>query len=129
VSSRCCIVISGLQLDALIGVHPHERLQSQPLNLSIEIRAAFQEVMSDTLDSTIDYEAVVSRAKALTAETRFLLLETLGDFLARRLMDEFGLLGIRIALEKRGVVEGVAAVGVRIEHGVPAMRLGPDAWA
>lgn len=126
-SGRCCIVISGLRLDALIGVHPHERLQSQPLSLSIEMRAAFPEVKSDTLDSTIDYEAVVARAKALTAETRFLLLETLGDFLAGRLMDEFELLWIRIALEKRDVVEGVTAVGVRIERGVPPINLGPDA--
>ncbi len=81
-------------MDALIGVHPHERLESQPLSLSIEMRAAFEDVMSDTLGSTIDYEAVVARAKALTAETRFLLLATLGDFLARRLMDEFELLWI-----------------------------------
>lgn len=111
------IFIRGLELEAIIGVHAWERQLQRPLvldlDLTVDVRHA---AASDAVRDAVDYAAVSGRVRAVVAEQRPALLETLAERLARDLFDEFPILGLRLSIAKPGAVAGARSVGVEIER-------------
>ncbi len=72
------IEISGLRVMTLVGVLPHEREASQPLELDIILEGDLRDAgMSDDLADTAHYGFVAERAAAIARETKDELLERL----------------------------------------------------
>lgn len=116
------IFVKGLTVDAVIGVYDWERDIRQSLELDLEmgwdIRAA---AVDDDLSHTLDYAAVSQRVLEFVRDSRFELVETLAERLARLIRDEFGVPWLRLTLNKRGAVaEARGGVGVIIERGTLA---------
>ncbi|HEX4871211.1 MAG TPA: dihydroneopterin aldolase [Nevskiaceae bacterium] len=111
------IFVTGLQVQALVGVHAHERLAPRPLVFDLEMDYDLRpSAASDALRDTLDYAAVCAGIEALCAERQPLLIETLAEQVARMLFARFPLLGLRLTLHKPGAVAGTASLGVRIER-------------
>ena len=81
------IAIHGLRLRAHIGVYTHERRRRQPLHIDVEcscdIAAAAH---SDTLQDTVDFRSIVDCLRMVAYERRYVLLETLCQHMATRLL-------------------------------------------
>ena len=60
---------------------------------------------------------VVERLRAELAAQHFNLLETLAEYVARRLIDDFGARWVRVSVAKIGVMRNVRRAGVLIERG------------
>ena len=113
------VFIEGLRVDALIGVHQHERHATQPLLLDIYIRTDNRiAATSDALADAMDYEAISLRVQEYAGQTQFALVETLAERCAALILHEFGAKGVRLKLSKPQALEHAAAVGVLIERGV-----------
>ena len=113
------VFIDNLRLDALIGVHAHERGGRQPLRVDLQMafdtRAA---AASDRLADTLDYAAVARRLQALAAASDVQLVEVLAERMAECVQREFGVRWLRLKLGKPQALADADAVGVQIERGL-----------
>lgn len=109
------VFIQELRLDAWVGIHPREKALPQGILLDIRIGLPAA-CADDDLANTIDYAAVVARLREELAERRFNLLESLAEFVAGLILDEFAAAWTRVSVAKPGVMPGVKRAGVEIER-------------
>jgi len=115
------IFIEGLAVRAIIGVLPSERQRPQPLTIDLRLGwdvsgAAATETLSDTLD----YAAVALTAEEVAVEGAFLLVETLAERIAERLLAAWPTPHVEVRVRKPLAVAGADAVGVRIRRERPS---------
>ncbi len=107
----------GLTIDVIIGVHPWERENLQPVKISFamatDTRIAGRE---DVIEHALDYAAASDRVAALAREGKFQLVETLAEHVAALLLREFAIQRVRVEVEKPQAVKEADSVGVSIER-------------
>lgn len=112
------VFLTGLRIDATIGIYDWERSIRQTVVLDLEMAADVAgAAATDRIDDTLDYKAVAKRLKQFVAESRFELVESLAEACAAIVRDEFGVPWLRLRLNKAGAVTGADGVGVIIERG------------
>ncbi|MDR2451506.1 MAG: dihydroneopterin aldolase [Candidatus Accumulibacter sp.] len=112
------IFIDQFRVTTLIGIYPREQRVPQTLEISLEIGASTARAGdSDDIRDTIDYAAVVERLRGDLEQRRFQLLESLAEYIAKTLQDDFGAVWARVSVAKPGVMHGVRRAGVVIERG------------
>ncbi len=120
------IAIEGLQVDCVVGVHPHERNRVQPLRIDVELSLDTRRAGADErLAETVDYAAVASQIAFLLRTCRFHLLETAARVLTRFLLapPAPGERRARILHANLCLTKPYALAG----HGVPSLRIRRDA--
>ena len=111
------VFVRSLTIDAILGVHPAERENPQPVRISFAMATdASRPAMEDDLDLTVDYDAAVRRVAALAVEGRFKLVETLAEHVAQLLLHEFPIHRVRVEIEKPDAIAEADSVGVSIER-------------
>jgi dihydroneopterin aldolase len=95
------IYINNLELNTIVGVHPHERDQAQPIiiDLTLEYDLA-QAIVSDKLADTLDYALVCESIEQLCETKHFELIEALAGAIVDMLLAKFKLHAITINLAK-----------------------------
>lgn len=111
------VFVRDLVLDAMIGVHRHEKRRRQPIriNLDLEVREG-REPPADRLDQVVDYEALVEGVKAMIADGHVNLVETLAEGVAALCLSDRRVLSARVRIEKLKVLKEAESVGVEIER-------------
>lgn len=111
------VFIKNLKLDVIIGIYDHERTQTQPITLNVEMawdnRPAGK---SDDITLTLDYEKVSNYIKAFASKSAFLLVERFTEVLAEQLIMEFNIEALTLELNKLTAIPGTDAVGVKISR-------------
>ncbi|NLD08613.1 MAG: dihydroneopterin aldolase [Xanthomonadaceae bacterium] len=111
------VFIKNLKLDVIIGIYDHERTQTQPITLNVEMawdnRPAGK---SDDITLTLDYEKVSNYIKAFARDSAFLLVERFTEVLAEKLIMEFNIEALTLELNKLTAIPGTDAVGVKISR-------------
>ena len=96
------IKITGLQTYGYHGLFEEERRLGQ--KFSFDISADLQEVrthLSDDLDSSVRYDAVVDEAVQIAASGKFQTLEALGETIATGLLRRFVMMdSVTVAVAK-----------------------------
>ncbi len=111
------LFIHALRLEAIIGIHPDERQFKQPIALDIELTLQTQAaIASDQIDQTVDYESLAAKIAQWVAATDFQLVESLADFLAKKLLAEFPLQMVSLRLSKFTEKVAADAVGICVER-------------
>lgn len=81
------IVLRGLEVPSIIGVHPHEREQAQPLLLDVELTMDLRPAgQSGRIAQTCDYSAVALEARALLKFRKYQLLEAAAEELSAMIL-------------------------------------------
>lgn len=106
------VFMRGLELEAEIGVHPHERGRSQPLVVDVEVTLTPREVAH--IGDTVNYELLARYARALAGRGHIELVETYAQDLARAVLRETGGLSVTVRVEKPQALEGAGAAGVEM---------------
>lgn len=118
------IVVDGLEFETIIGIHPDERVNPQPL--SIDLRLGVGSIVpaagTDAIDATIDYQRVCERIMAVVNEGRFQLVETLVEQVAADLFRAFPVQRIELRAVKPLALPYTRGVGVMIVRDRPADR-------
>ena len=108
------VFIKNLKLDVIIGIYDHERTQTQPITLNVEMawdnRPAGK---SDDITLTLDYEKVSNYIKTFASKSAFLLVERFTEVLAEKLIMEFNIEALTLELNKLTAIPGTDAVGVK----------------
>lgn len=111
------ILINELSLPCTIGVHAFEKKVTQNLKLNLEFGIDCQAAAkNDHIQDTIDYSAISQRILDFAKDTRFNLIETLGEEIAKLLLNEFSINWLRLQLIKPGAIPGAKHVQVCIER-------------
>ena len=109
--------IEGLKVDAIIGVYQWERevKQSVIIDLVLEIKSA-SSGFEDSIEFAVDYVAVSDMVSNLVQSSSFLLIESLAEAIAGKLLKEFPIRSIRLKLSKPSAIQNAANVGITIER-------------
>lgn len=111
------ILIQGLAIDAVIGVHAWEQQMTRPLLLDLELLTDLRPAgRSDALTDTIDYQAVAELAAAVAAEQPHQLVEHYAERLAQQIVARFAPEAVRLTVHKPGAVARTRTVSVQIER-------------
>lgn len=120
------VFVRDLRLDASIGVHAHERAQSQPVVVSIDLQvddgAAAERIVyspppqgSEAVTrSVVCYESLSNMVADLLAEGHIDFVETLAERIAARCLADDRVTEVTVRVEKPDAIAAAAAVGVEI---------------
>jgi dihydroneopterin aldolase len=112
------VFIRGLRIETTIGIYDWEKQIKQPVVLDLEMASDIARgAATDRIEDALDYKAVSKRLKQFVSESRFELVETLAERIAAIIREEFGVLWVRLTLNKIGAVTDSEGVGVIIERG------------
>jgi 7,8-dihydroneopterin aldolase/epimerase/oxygenase len=107
------IFVTGVKVQAQIGVYRHEIGRVQPLIVDVELEVATGS--SDRLADTFNYEAILAAAQGVAAEGHIDLVETFAHRLARRCLADVRVSRARVRIEKPlALAPDAVAAGVEI---------------
>ena len=92
------VFVTGLKVQAEIGVYRHEIGRLQPLIVDVEVEAPTDG--SDRLAETVNYETILKAAQAVAAEGHMALVETFAHRLAERCLADARVSKVRVRVEK-----------------------------
>lgn len=95
---RSRVFVTGVKVQAEIGVYRHEIGRVQPLIVDVELDVPTD--ASDRLSETLNYEAILQAAQEVAAGGHIALVETFAHRLAERCMDDPRVTRARIRVEK-----------------------------
>lgn len=117
------ILVDGLEFETIIGIHPDERINPQPLiiDLRLGVTTIGEAVSTESIDATVDYQRVCETVMALVHEGAFQLVETLAERVVAELFDRFPLERILMRVRKPLALPYARGVGVLIDRRRPAV--------
>jgi dihydroneopterin aldolase len=92
------VFVTGVKVQAEIGVYRHEIGRLQPLIVDVEVDVPTDG--SDRLSDTINYETILRAAQAVAAEGHMALVETFAHRLAQRCLADPRISRARVRVEK-----------------------------
>jgi dihydroneopterin aldolase len=106
------VFVRGLRLEAEIGVHAHEHGRTQPLLVDVEldVELAGLALLADTLN----YETIVTHARAVLAAGHLELVETFADRLARACLADPRVRRVRVRAEKPDALAEADGAGFEV---------------
>jgi len=111
------IILSGLALDARVGILEHERRATQPLHIDAEFDVDIMHKTDDhDIHSVLDYRSLRETIIDQCTRAHVNLLETLTEQIAQRLLAEFpDINAVKLRISKPMAFSDCAAVGVEIQ--------------
>jgi dihydroneopterin aldolase len=107
------IFVTGLKLEAEIGIYRHERGRAQPLVVDVELDVPTAGV--ERLADTVNYETILKAARAIAGEGHIELVETFADRVARACLADPRVTRARVRVEKPlALAPDAAGAGVEI---------------
>jgi len=114
------VFVRGLELQARLGVFPHEKIAPQRIRMHIELdvvdESAAIGIGPDNLERVVDYGHLVHAARAAVAQGHVLLVETLAETVAEIALRDPRVLQARVSIEKPDAFADTDCVGVTIER-------------
>ena len=111
------IFLRELKVEAVIGIWEWEQRIRQTVSIDLEVATdARAAAAADSVESTLNYRDVAKRVQTFVADSRFHLVETLADSVARMILEEFDVSWIKVSVAKPGAIRGAREVGIVIER-------------
>jgi dihydroneopterin aldolase len=111
------VFIRQLRLPAWIGLHRHEKVSPQTIEIDLEIVLSSDKAFrTGKVSDTIDYGVVVAHIRTLLDKERFGLVESLAERIAGLIIKNFNSPHVKVSIAKLGVVRDAKHVGVSIER-------------
>jgi dihydroneopterin aldolase len=86
------IFITGLKIEAIIGIYDWERTTKQVVSIDLEMATDIKKAAaSDDITDTTNYKAISKHLIEFVGNSTYNLVETLAEAIATIVIDEFGL--------------------------------------
>jgi FolB domain-containing protein len=114
-------LIRDLLVRAIIGIHPGEREIPQEIVINLELETDLSRAgQTDDIADCLDYQKVVEKVTAHTAEVRRHTVEALASDLLRLCFLEPRVTWVRVQVEKPAAIASCRSVGVELESHRPS---------
>lgn len=112
------IALTGLRLNACLGILAHERAAAQPIRVDAELNMGTQPLLpaSDDIAEVLDYRLARNAIIAVCTGSHTDLLERMTGEVAQQLQQLPGVLGVRVKITKLEIFDD-CEVAIRIETG------------
>lgn len=111
------IFLRGLRTETTIGIWEWERRVTQVVSLDLEMATdARRASATDSIESALNYKDIAKRVIEFVGDSKFHLIETLAESVARIVVVDFDVPWVRVSASKPGAIEGSLDVGVVIER-------------
>ena len=112
------IALSGLRLNARLGILDFEREAAQPIRVDAELNMGVQPLLpaSDDIAEVLDYRLVRDAITQLCAGKHTDLLERLTGEVVQQLQALPGVLGVRVKITKLEIFDD-CEIAIRVETG------------
>jgi dihydroneopterin aldolase len=112
------VLIKGLGVKTVIGIHDWERDIRQQLLIDMELATDIRPAASDDdINHTLNYQLISERIIEVVEQSSYGLIETLAERLAALLMSEFSVPWLTLTVRKPDAIAEAEYVGVTIERG------------
>jgi dihydroneopterin aldolase len=111
------VFVRALHLDVEIGIHEHEHGRAQPLIIDVELDVITSGAATGFVHiaDTLNYEVVVTKARAVADAGHILLVETFAERLVQSLLNDPRVMRARVRIEKpEALAPAAQAAGVEI---------------
>lgn len=108
------IFLNSMKAETLIGVYDWERTRKQTIILDLDITLPEKSVQKDDIQETIHYGEVCERVRNALKERDFQLLESLAEYVAQLILNDFQAASVCVKITKPGILPNVREVGVQI---------------
>lgn len=115
------VFVRDLRLDALVGVHAHEKKRRQPLVINLELKVR-EGGPARRLEDVVCYDALTQTVKAILGRGHVGLLEALAEEIAAACLADPRVAWTRVRLEKPQAIAEADSVGIEIERIQKAKR-------
>ena len=97
------IFLRDLKIETVIGIFEWERRIRQTVRLDIELATDVRKAArADSIDGTLNYKQIAKRLIAFVSESKFQLVESLAEAIARIIITEFSVPWVRVSVAKPG---------------------------
>jgi len=111
------IFIQKLEIPCIIGTLPRERKKKQKIVLDLEFPADVPKAARrDDLRDALNYRKIADYITKFVSESRFYLIETLAECLAKTLLREFKLKSCTLRISKPNAIQNAKNAGVEIQR-------------
>lgn len=112
------IFLHGIEANCVVGVWEWEKQITQKIIVDIDVSADIAaSAATDELDDTLNYKALAETVINMLEESRFQLIETMAEEVAKLAIEKFSVAWIKVRINKGGAVKSVRNVGVQVERG------------
>ena len=109
------IFLEGLEARCVIGIFDWERRVRQKVLIDLEFAADTRRAARrDRIEDAVNYKSLAKRILQETRKSRFALVESLAEMIARLCLEEFKLREVKVRVSKPGAIRGARNVGVEI---------------
>lgn len=111
------VFVRDLELPAKIGVHSHEKIDSQLIRINVEMETVSDDTpIDDNIRNVVCYEDVVNGITDIIAAGHINLVETLAEKIAVYCLLDERVVRVKVRVEKPHIIAEAASVGVEIER-------------
>jgi dihydroneopterin aldolase len=111
------LFLRELKVEAIIGFWDWERRIKQTVSIDLEIATdARAAARVDAVEAALNYEKLADRVGEAVGGSKFHLVETLAECIARIVITEFGAPWVKVVVTKPGAIRTARDVGVLIER-------------
>ncbi len=111
------VFVRDLDLEAVIGIHVHEKKALQPIRINVDLTVSeSREALGDQYVNVVCYETVVRNIQAIIDSGHVNLVETLAEQVAQKCLEDQRVLNTRVRIEKLAAIPEARSVGVEIER-------------
>lgn len=111
------IFIQKLEIPCIIGTLPKERKKKQKIVLDLEFPTDVRKAARrDDLRDALNYRKIANYITKFVSESRFYLIETLAEHLAKALLREFKLKSLTLRISKPNAIKNAKNVGAEIRR-------------
>ncbi len=109
------VFINDLLIRGVIGISEREREQPQDILINIVIFTDIRKAgKTDDVNDSVNYRTVAKKVLAFAEKVNRYTVEALSTDIAELCLQEPGVLGVRVKVEKPGAVRFSKSVGVQI---------------
>lgn len=109
------VFIRNLAVDAIIGIYDFERVQKQPIVITLAMTFDNKKPAStENIVDVLDYEKISNSVKALIESSSFQLVETLAEAIAEHVLTTYRTEQLTLELNKPNAIEFAESVGIMI---------------
>lgn len=110
------IYIRDLQLRCIIGIFPEERVNKQDVivNVALACDSFAAAAQSDNITDAVDYKGITKRIIKLVEKSEYQLIETMGEEIARLVLEDTRVQEATITIDKPGALRFARSVAVEI---------------
>lgn len=111
------IFIDHLETSGILGIHPHEQREPQPIRISARIGVDISKAAEDDdINKSVNYSTLAKKIIEIIDQSHFYTVEALSQAIANEILTDERIQRLWLRIEKPNAVSKAESVGIEINR-------------